>query len=85
MSLNKEDTQSLLNIVWRNSESHKIHGCVKKMSIDIYDFDGRTLWVNALCKCGVNEKLEFQLINVSKGKYKDDETGPVIIKKIKVK
>ena len=66
MSLNKEDTQTLLNIAWRNSDSHKIHSCVKSKSINIYDFDGRTLWVNSVCNCGVIEKLEFQLTNVSK-------------------
>jgi hypothetical protein len=89
MPLDKEDEKEckvdLLHIAWLLSEGFD-HECGIEVPLnplnadfDCVGFDGRTLWVNFKCGCGEELKLAFQMTDIEKGAWKDDEIGPVKI------
>ncbi|MCK5021557.1 MAG: hypothetical protein KAS32_31405 [Candidatus Peribacteraceae bacterium] len=67
-----------LHIAWLLEHIKDKHNCGKEFKLDVYDFDGRTLWVNKTCDCGHRSRLCFQLIDQDFGEWsKKDETGAV--------
>ena len=70
-----------IDLAWVSTNLKNLHNCGKSFELEIYDFDGRSLWVNRTCKCGHKSKQCFQLTSQEKGEWlKKDKTGAVIKK-----